>query len=217
MRPSTMSRWRCKTFAISTETGPVVTPNSPARATMLATPALQISFLLGRQLMFGQEPPIQRRSTTAVRWPACAMCQARYLPPSPLPITTTSYRSGSGIATSCPQAGSPPLTPTTQRLGALGHHALNVIPFRDVAHLCYQLYAIPKPLSENERDTRAVGRIGAFEIPIFDEGDVGRCRPQDVILCADRLRYVDCRWGLGSHRMILPRPGRFRGSAQAIL
>jgi len=35
-----------------------------------ATFALQISFLLGMQLILGQEPPIHRRSTTAVRLPA---------------------------------------------------------------------------------------------------------------------------------------------------
>src|SRR2546422_11510049 len=35
----------------------------------------------------GQEPPIQRRSTTAVRRPAHAMCHARSLPPAPLPRT----------------------------------------------------------------------------------------------------------------------------------
>ena len=50
-------------------------------AHQLATFALQISFLLGRQLMFGQEPPIHRRSTTAVRRPDRARCQARSLPP----------------------------------------------------------------------------------------------------------------------------------------
>ena len=65
-----MSRLRCKNLLHVDRDVPVVTPNSPARATILATPALQISFLLGRQLMFGQEPPIQRRSTTATFSPA---------------------------------------------------------------------------------------------------------------------------------------------------
>jgi len=37
------------------------------------------------EVALGQEPPISLRSTTAVRWPERAMCQARYLPPSPLP------------------------------------------------------------------------------------------------------------------------------------
>ena len=47
------------------EIGPVTIPNAAACFTRCVTLALQISFLLGRQLMFGQEPPIQRRSTTA--------------------------------------------------------------------------------------------------------------------------------------------------------
>src|SRR6267142_5381915 len=62
-----------------------------------ATFALQISFLLGRQLVFGQEPPINLRSTTAVRCPDLAMCQARYLPPSPLPRMSISKCSGGDI------------------------------------------------------------------------------------------------------------------------
>src|SRR5258706_16212439 len=41
-----------------------------------------------------QEPPTPRRSTTAVRRPDCAMCQATSLPPVPLPSTRTSNRSG---------------------------------------------------------------------------------------------------------------------------
>ena len=44
--------------------------------------------------MFGQEPPINLRSTTAVRCPDLAMCQARYLPPSPLPMMSISKCSG---------------------------------------------------------------------------------------------------------------------------
>jgi hypothetical protein len=55
--------------------------------------ALAISFLLGMQAMLGQEPPIQRRSTTAPLCPDCAMCQAKSLPPVPLPRTRTSNRS----------------------------------------------------------------------------------------------------------------------------
>ena len=56
--------------------------------------ALQISFLLGRQAMLGQEPPIHRRSTTAVRRPDRAICQASNLPPCPLPRIRTSNCSG---------------------------------------------------------------------------------------------------------------------------
>ena len=56
---------------ISVETGPVATPNSPARATILATPALQISF--ARETVdVGAGPANQRRSMTATFWPACA-------------------------------------------------------------------------------------------------------------------------------------------------
>ena len=59
-----------------------------------ATLALQISFLLGRQAILRQEPPIHFRSTTAVRRPDRAICQAIFLPPSPLPRSKTSTRSG---------------------------------------------------------------------------------------------------------------------------
>src|SRR6516162_63681 len=89
-----MSRLRLTTVAMSVVTGPVTTPNrAPARA-RCATLALQISFLLGRQAMFGQEPPIQRRSTTAARRPDCAMCQANSLPLLPLPRIRMSNCSG---------------------------------------------------------------------------------------------------------------------------
>src|SRR5262249_19985603 len=49
------------------------------------------------QLMFGHEPPIHWRSTTAVRWPDRARSQASSFPPCPLPSTSTSYRSGAAI------------------------------------------------------------------------------------------------------------------------
>lgn len=55
---------------------------------------VQISFLLGRQAMLGQDPPIQRRSMTAVRRPDCAICQANNLPLLPLPRTRMSNCSG---------------------------------------------------------------------------------------------------------------------------
>src|SRR5580704_13152844 len=51
-------------------------------------------FLLGRQAMFGQEPPTYFRSITTARFPSLANVQARYLPASPLPSTTRSYFSG---------------------------------------------------------------------------------------------------------------------------
>jgi peptidoglycan/xylan/chitin deacetylase (PgdA/CDA1 family) len=43
------------------------------------------------QLMFGHEPPIQRRSTTAVRRPACAMCQARSWKVSGRPVSISGW------------------------------------------------------------------------------------------------------------------------------
>src|SRR6516165_1022541 len=95
-----MSRLRFLTAAMSIDVGPVMEPNWPERRTSSATLALQISFLLGRQLMLGQEPPIHRRSTTAVRCPDRAMCQARYMPPFPLPRTSVSTRSGLDMAIS---------------------------------------------------------------------------------------------------------------------
>src|SRR3954464_1322319 len=52
-----------------------------------------MTFLLGRQAMFGQEPPTYLRSMTATFCPWEAMAQARYLPASPLPSTTMSYSS----------------------------------------------------------------------------------------------------------------------------
>src|SRR5260221_3945484 len=52
------------------------------------------NLVLAWQAMLGQEPPIQRRSTTAVRRPARAMCQASSLPPCPLPRMRISTRSG---------------------------------------------------------------------------------------------------------------------------
>src|SRR5579872_4153304 len=48
-------------------------------------------FLLGRQAILGQEPPINLRSTTAVRSPVLASVQAVYLPASPLPRGQDSY------------------------------------------------------------------------------------------------------------------------------
>src|SRR6266851_10163155 len=90
IRPSTMSRFRASTRFMSVAVEPVNIPKRSAWRTRSATFALQISFLLGRQLVFGQEPPINLRLTTAARCTDLAMCQARYLPPSPLPRTSIS-------------------------------------------------------------------------------------------------------------------------------
>ena len=70
--------------------GSMLQPKAAALRTRCATLALKISFLLGMQAMLGQEPPIHLRSTTAVRRPAAAKCQAMSLPPVPLPRTRAS-------------------------------------------------------------------------------------------------------------------------------
>jgi len=88
---ATISRFRWRTRRMSIFVGPVTIPKSVARWTRSATLALQISFLLGMQLMLGHEPPIHRRSTTAVRCPAAAISQARSFPPAPLPRMRISY------------------------------------------------------------------------------------------------------------------------------
>jgi len=51
-------------------------------------------FLLGRQAMFGQEPPTYFRSTTAVLIPFLANVQEMSLPAAPLPNISRSYSSG---------------------------------------------------------------------------------------------------------------------------
>src|SRR5271155_3158177 len=51
-------------------------------------------FLLGRQAMFGHEPPTYLRSITTTRCPFWAEVQAISFPPAPLPRTTRSYSSG---------------------------------------------------------------------------------------------------------------------------
>src|SRR5215831_1447340 len=65
-----------------------------ALARQMRDPRAPNLVLLGRQAMLGQEPPTHRRSTTAVRRPDCAMCQASNLPPFPLPRISTSNCSG---------------------------------------------------------------------------------------------------------------------------
>jgi len=61
----------------------MLVPNCTAWRTRCETFALQISFLLGMQLMFGHEPPMYWRSTTAVRRPTRAICHASNFPPAP--------------------------------------------------------------------------------------------------------------------------------------
>ena len=75
---------------MSTVAPSIRTPYDAARLTRSATLALRITFLLGRQAMFGHEPPIKARSITTTGRPCCAKSQARYLPASPPPRTTFS-------------------------------------------------------------------------------------------------------------------------------
>ena len=58
--PSTISRLRWRTPFMSTVAPSIRTPYDAARLTRSATLALRITFLLGRQAMFGHEPPIKR-------------------------------------------------------------------------------------------------------------------------------------------------------------
>src|SRR5689334_11742208 len=107
---------------MSIATSPVLAPYSAPWRTSEATFALQSSFLLGMQFTLGHEPPIQRRSTTAVRLPAPAMCHARSLPPAPLPRMRISNRSACDI-TSSGELGR--LLPRTPFAGARLHHHLH--------------------------------------------------------------------------------------------
>src|SRR2546430_10349373 len=57
--------------------------------------ALWMTFLLGRQAMFGQEPPTYSRSTADVFIPFLPRVQERSLPAAPLPRMSRSYSSAS--------------------------------------------------------------------------------------------------------------------------
>src|SRR4029453_14682027 len=95
IRPSTIFRLRSRTPVMLIRQLSLVMPNSSLLAKYDATLALWITFLLGRQAIFGQEPPIYFRSTTTARVPFLAWVHAMYLPDSPLPKTTTSNVLGS--------------------------------------------------------------------------------------------------------------------------
>src|SRR5215469_17048861 len=136
--PLTISRLRPNTPAMSRAREPVSIPSRSAWRTRSATLALQISFLLGRQLVFGQEPPINLRSTTAVRCPDLAMCHARNFPPSPLPrmsISTCSawdifdsFSDKMALAVGCHEK----LDHRFYRLNHIEGSALNQAPFSEL-------------------------------------------------------------------------------------
>src|SRR5215813_7871453 len=58
-------------------------------------------FLLGRQAMFGHDPPTYLRSIAATRCPCLAKVQAAIVDPVPPPRITRSYSSGSVFLDNC--------------------------------------------------------------------------------------------------------------------
>src|SRR5205807_5274545 len=76
-----------------------VMPNSLLRRKYDATFALWITFLLGRHAMFGHDPPIYLRSTTATRLPSPANVHAATVEPVPPPRITRSNSSGCDFLT----------------------------------------------------------------------------------------------------------------------
>ena len=67
-----MFRFRSRTPVMLIRQLSLVMPNSSLRTKYEAILALWITFLLGRQAMFGQEPPMYFRSTTTARIPCLA-------------------------------------------------------------------------------------------------------------------------------------------------
>src|ERR1700761_6682801 len=60
-------------------------PNSLPRRKYDATLALWMMFLLGKHAMFGHDPPMYLRSTTATRFPSSAKVHAAIVDPVPPP------------------------------------------------------------------------------------------------------------------------------------
>src|SRR6187401_1205707 len=75
---------------MSTVAPSIATPYDEARPIRSATLALRMTFLLGRQAMFGHDPPTSARSITTTARPCWARSHAMYLPASPPPRTTFS-------------------------------------------------------------------------------------------------------------------------------
>src|SRR5580658_7261554 len=76
-------------------------PNSSLRRKYDATFALWMMFLLGKQAMFGHDPPMYLRSTTATRFPSLANVHAAIVDPVPPPRITRSNSSGCVFSTVC--------------------------------------------------------------------------------------------------------------------
>src|SRR5580704_3027700 len=93
-RPRTILRLRSRTAAMSIAKPSWVIPNSLFRRKYDATLALWMMFLLGRHAMFGHDPPMYLRSTTATRFPSAAKVHAAIVDPVPPPRITKSNSSG---------------------------------------------------------------------------------------------------------------------------
>src|SRR6516225_5682795 len=93
-RPITILRLRLRTPDISIVKSLRAIPNSLLRRKYVATFALWMMFLLGKQAMFGHDPPMYLRSTTATRFPSPANVHAAIVEPVPPPSITRSNSSG---------------------------------------------------------------------------------------------------------------------------
>src|ERR1700681_4369881 len=93
-RPRTILRLRSRTPAMSIAKPSHVRPNSLLRRKYDATFALWMMFLLGKHAMFGHEPPMYLRSTTATCFPSPANVHAAMVEPVPPPRITRSNSSG---------------------------------------------------------------------------------------------------------------------------
>src|SRR5207302_4911353 len=93
-RSCTILRLRSRTSAISIAKPSCVMPNSLLRRKYDATFALWMMFLLGKHAMFGHDPPMYLRSTTATCFPSPAKVHAAMVEPVPPPRITRSNSSG---------------------------------------------------------------------------------------------------------------------------
>src|SRR5438093_1983852 len=93
-RPRTILRLRARTYVMSIAKPSCVMPNSLLRRKYDATFALWMMFLLGKHAMFGHEPPMYLRSTTATCFPSPAKVHAAMVEPVPPPRITRSNSSG---------------------------------------------------------------------------------------------------------------------------
>src|SRR5258707_9455573 len=93
-KPRTILRLRSRTPDISIVKSSRAMPNSLLRRKYDATFALWMMFLLGKHAMFGHDPPMYLRSTTATCFPSPARVHAAMVEPVPPPRITRSNSSG---------------------------------------------------------------------------------------------------------------------------